>query len=68
MFMKKIIGTLAFVSTMALGPSVFAAGSNVADCAHMDKGKCVSMCAKEMNRGVFECATSPDCPMTTGCQ
>ncbi|MEH7502620.1 hypothetical protein V7152_11480 [Neobacillus drentensis] len=66
--MKKIIATFAFVSTMALGTSVFAAGTNVADCAHMNKGKCVSMCAKEMNRGVSECATSPDCPMTSGCQ
>jgi hypothetical protein len=31
--MKKIISTFAFVSTMALGTSVFAAGKDVADCA-----------------------------------
>lgn len=65
--MKKIIVTFAFILTIALGTSVFAAGTDVPDCAKMDKGKCVSMCAKEMNRGVSEWATSTDCPMTTGC-
>ena len=64
--MKKFIAILAFVSTMALGTSVFAAG--VADCAHMDKGKCAAMCAKKMNRGISDCVTSQDCPMENGCQ
>ncbi|MDR4947678.1 hypothetical protein [Neobacillus cucumis] len=66
--MKKLIATCSFISLMAVGTSVFAAGTGVADCAHMDKGKCVSMCAKDMNRGVSGCATSTDCPMENGCQ
>jgi hypothetical protein len=67
--LKKIIATFAFVSTMALGTSVFAAGPDVANCAKMDKGQCVSMCAQEMSQGVSDCATSPNCPMNmTGCQ
>lgn len=60
---KKTIGLLGFVFMMSFGGTALAAGSNVADCAHMDKGKCVPMCAKNMRHGVSECATSP-CQMT----
>ncbi|MEH7013405.1 hypothetical protein V7087_21775 [Neobacillus niacini] len=41
-----------------------ASGADEANCAQMDNGKGVSECAIEMNHGVSECATSPDCPMT----
>lgn len=61
--MKKMIATFAFVTTMALGSSVFASGQDVADCAKM---KHVSMFAKEM-KDVSACATATDCPMS-GCQ
>ena len=68
-FMKKIIATFAFIPTMALGTSAFAAGPDVANCAKMSKGDCVSMCAREMNHGVSDCATASNCPMTmTDCQ
>ncbi len=66
--MKKVIALFALVVAMSIGTSAFAAGRDVADCAKMDKGQCVSMCAQDMNRGVSECATSTSCPMTTGCQ
>lgn len=63
--MKKILAL--FTLTMAIGSSAFAAGADVANCAKMNKGQCVSMCAKDMNHGVSECATSPSCPMTDSC-
>ena len=68
--MKKIIASFAFVAimtlVMSLGGTVFAAKSGVSECATMSKGKCISMCAKDMDRGVSQCATA-SCQMT-GCQ
>lgn len=66
--MKKVIALIALVATFSVGTSAFAAGPDVANCAKMDKGQCVSMCAQNMNHGVSQCATSPSCPMTAGCQ
>ncbi|WP_380024893.1 hypothetical protein [Effusibacillus consociatus] len=61
--MKKILA-LAFVATMSLGGTALAAGPDVAECAQMEKGQCVAMCAQDMNRGVSQCAISSEqCPM-----
>ncbi len=61
--MKRIFVISAMVAMLSFGGTAFANGANVADCAKMSKGKCVSMCAHEMERGVSECATST-CEMT----
>ncbi|WP_134700592.1 hypothetical protein [Ammoniphilus sp. YIM 78166] len=61
--MKKKIALFALVATMALGTSAFASGQGIAHCVKMSKGQHVAECAQMMERGVSECATSPECPM-----
>lgn len=63
--MKKWITLFSLVTMMSIGGTAFAAGSDVAQCAVMSKGKCVTMCAKGMDHVVSQCATS-SCQMT-GC-
>lgn len=58
--MKKIFA-FAFVAAMSLGGTAFAAGPDIAQCAQMDRGQCVAMCARDMHNGVSQCATS-SCP------
>lgn len=60
--MKKIIATTAFLVVLGFSSSALAAGSDVAHCAQMGE-KGISQKAKEMTKGVSECATMPDCPM-----
>ncbi len=57
--MKKVITLFSFVAIMSIGGTALAAENGVSECATMSKGKCVSMCAKEMERGVSQCATTP---------
>jgi hypothetical protein len=61
--MKKMVSAIALIAVMAFGGSAVASGLDVSNCAEKQH---VAMCAKEM-KDVSECATSPSCPMTSGC-
>lgn len=65
--MKMKLALFVLVATMTISTPAFASGNGVADCAQMSKGQHVAMCAQKMERGVSDCATAPECPMTSGC-
>ena len=59
--MKKLLSIAAVgVMFLASSNSAFAANA-VSKMANTEGGKSVAECAKEMNKGVSECAKLPEC-------